>query len=52
MSAYTAGHVTCGACVKGIPMLRLIGIRKVEIILDHTAAIMEKVKLQEAFRRD
>ena len=46
---HTKGHIICGMCVKGIAMLRLIGGREVEILLDQTATIKEDGSLEEAF---
>ena len=46
---HTAGHVTCGACVKATAMLRLIGGREVEILLDHTAAVVEGDSLESFY---
>ena len=47
---HTAGHMTCGACVKTTAMLRLIGGREVEILLDHTAAVVEGDSLESLLK--
>ena len=50
---HTEGHVTYGMCVNGITMLRLIGGREVEILLDYMTAMIEDGSLEEGrWRRE
>ena len=48
---HTENHVDCGACGKGQAMLRLIGGKEMETLLDYVGAVEEKDTLTRLYEK-